>query len=164
MGNPPPSPRRKLLPHGVPSWVGNDAVYFLTVCCEGRRVNQLCLDRVASAIFESIEFRVARGDWYIHLTLLMPDHCHALVSFPREGDMRKLVSSWKEITAKRVGIRWQRDFFDHRLRSNESYEEKANYIRMNPVRGGLVLDPKMWPFIWEPAEGGPSGPALPTHT
>lgn len=34
--------------------------------------------------------------------------------------------------------RWQRDFFDHRLRSIESAAEKAQYIRMNPVRAGLV--------------------------
>jgi len=31
---------------------------------------------------------------------------------------------------------WQRGFFDHLLRSEESYGQKWNYVRENPVRGG----------------------------
>jgi REP element-mobilizing transposase RayT len=31
---------------------------------------------------------------------------------------------------------WQLEFFDHVLRSNESYSEKWNYVRANPVRSG----------------------------
>jgi len=126
-------------------------VYFITICCVGRGVNQLCFANIASGIFESIEFRVARGDWYVHLALLMPDHCHFLASFPRDVEMRKIVANWKENVAKQLGVRWQRDFFDHRLRSNESFEEKAGYIRMNPVSGGLISNPKTWPYVWEPA-------------
>jgi len=37
-----------------------------------------------------------------------------------------------------MGIKWQRDFFEHRLRSDESWREKADYILANPVRKGLV--------------------------
>jgi hypothetical protein len=33
---------------------------------------------------------------------------------------------------------WQPGFFDHILRSDESYAEKWNYVRDNPVRAGLV--------------------------
>ena len=33
---------------------------------------------------------------------------------------------------------WQEDFFDHLLSSHESYAEKWNYSRYNPVRAGLV--------------------------
>jgi hypothetical protein len=32
---------------------------------------------------------------------------------------------------------WQKGFFDHVLRSGESYTEKWHYIRDNPVRAGL---------------------------
>ena len=80
----------------------------------------------------------------------MPDHLHALISFPRDKEMTKCISNWKEITAKKIGLCWQRDFFDHRLRAEESYEEKANYIRMNPVRKRFVADPSEWRFVWEP--------------
>ena len=65
--------------------------------------------------------------------------------------MRNAISNGKEITAKKCAIRWQRDFFDHRLRAPESLEAKARYIRMNPVRGGLVAAPQDWKFVWEPS-------------
>jgi REP element-mobilizing transposase RayT len=148
--NEPQVPRRKTLPHGVPVWVGNEAVFFVTLCCAERSRNQLCHSDTARAIFESIEFRTKRGDWYVHLALLMPDHLHALISFPRDREMRKVISQWKGIVAKRTGVCWQRDFFDHRLRADESFEEKAHYIRMNPVRVGLAALAAEWTFVWQP--------------
>jgi hypothetical protein len=41
---------------------------------------------------------------------------------------------------------WQKEFFDHLLRSDESYSEKWNYVKNNPVRAGLVADADLWPF------------------
>jgi hypothetical protein len=35
---------------------------------------------------------------------------------------------WKRWTARQMGIEWQRDFFEHRLRSDESLREKTDYI------------------------------------
>jgi len=126
-------------------------------------MNQLCAKPVAKVVWESIEFRQMRGDWFVHLWLLMPDHLHALISFPRGIDFTKIISNWKEITAKRAGIAWQRDFFDHRLRSHESHEEKEQYIRQNPVRKGLVSRAEEWEFVWEPPGAQTAGPAVPPH-
>lgn len=125
--------------------------------------NSLCSAENANVIFEATGFRHKANKWYVYLLLLMPDHLHDLVSFPRAKSMRKVVYGFKEMTAKRSGVTWQRDFFDHRLRNDESYEEKAHYIRMNPVRNGLVAKPEDWPWIWHSDDelGGPSGPALP---
>jgi hypothetical protein len=44
---------------------------------------------------------------------------------------------------------WQREFFDHVLCSAESYGEKWNYVRDNPVRAGLVSMPDEWKFTGE---------------
>ncbi len=63
--------------------------------------------------------------------------------------MDKAIRDWRRLVAKKAGVVWQDGFFDHRLRGNESYEEKAHYIRMNPVRAGLVTEPREWPYIWE---------------
>lgn len=80
----------------------------------------------------------------------MPDHLHALVSFPQVESMPQVIRSWKHYLSKHQHIRWQRDFFDHRLRSNESHEEKLTYILNNPVRAGLILTPDKWPYVWTP--------------
>ena len=34
---------------------------------------------------------------------------------------------------------WQPGFFDHLLRNDESYSQKWEYVRENPVRAGLVV-------------------------
>jgi len=160
-------PQRKFLLHGIPSWIDAGAVFFLTLCCKKKEPNQLCRRDTAEVIFEAANFRQRMHRWQVHLMLLMPDHLHALLSFPLQEDMRKVVAGFKEVVAKRISIEWQRDFFDHRLRSDESFDENAHYIRMNPVRRRLVAKPEEWPWIWQPANGldtsrgGPSGPALP---
>jgi putative transposase len=100
-------------------------------------------------MFEAVEFRQRTLRWFAHLVLLMPDHLHALVAFPVEEEMKRVVANFKELTAKWAGVEWQPNFFDHRLRSDESFAEKAHYIRMNPVRGGLVTRAEEWAYIWE---------------
>jgi putative transposase len=163
MHSPPTSlPQRSKLPHGILPWARTDAIFFITICCAPREANQLGHASVAQLIWESIEFRQRRGDWYVYEWLLMPDHLHALISFPPEKDLTKIIANWKEIVAKRTSITWQRDYFDHRLRSHESHEEKSQYIRQNPVRKKLVTRAEDWPFTWA-KRGGPSGPALPAE-
>ena len=44
---------------------------------------------------------------------------------------------------------WQRGFFDHVLHNDESYGDKWNYVRENPVRAGFVNDPDEWRYSGE---------------
>ena len=44
---------------------------------------------------------------------------------------------------------WQKEFFDHLLRSDESHAQKWDYVRDNPVRARLVSDPDEWPYQGE---------------
>ena len=62
--------------------------------------------------------------------------------------MESAMHEWKGWLAKQHGIIWQHDFFDHRLRHDESLEEKANYILQNPARAGLVARAEEWPWVW----------------
>jgi putative transposase len=58
----------------------------------------------------------------------------------------RVVGRWKIYLTKHERIKWQRDFFDHRLRGDEALEEKARYILENPVRAGLVEKAGDWPY------------------
>jgi REP element-mobilizing transposase RayT len=140
---------RKTLPHdGGPLFPASaeGEVYFITICCVPRGKNQLACPEVWGVIEETIMRRVAAGDLTCRLALAMPDHFHALMGFPGEVPMRKGVRGIRSWLARQAGIRWQRDFFDHRLRGRESAAEKAEYIRLNPVRAGLVERPDDWPY------------------
>ncbi|MBU1693225.1 MAG: transposase [Verrucomicrobia bacterium] len=142
-------PSRKKLPHEIPSWVREDAVFFISINCAERGKNQLCHESIAAVVADAFRFCHARDEWHVHLLLLMPDHLHALVAFARDHEMKHLVAKTKEFIARQTGIRWQRDYFDHRLRKDERRLEKAHYIRMNPVRKRLVARPEDWPYVWD---------------
>ena len=143
-------PIRKRLPHDVPLWVDpSKAHYFVTVGCKQRGKNQLARPRVADGIFETVKHRNVQGIWYARLVLLMPDHVHLMLSFPgTQKRIQTIVSKWKEWTAKSLHINWHRDFFEHRLRKEESLREKADYILANPVRAGLVERTEDWPYVF----------------
>jgi putative transposase len=88
--------------------------------------------------------------------VLMPDHVHLFVAFPPTGiTLSKWIRALRSVLGKellRRGVQkphWQEGFFDHLLRSAESYAEKWEYVRMNPVRAGLCTQPEDWPYQGE---------------
>jgi hypothetical protein len=88
--------------------------------------------------------------WHCRLCLVMPDHLHSIVAFPREPGLKTAVSNWKKFVAVKHGVKWQRDFFDHRLRSNQELQEKTSYILINPVRKGLCERAEDWMWVHRP--------------
>ena len=88
--------------------------------------------------------------------VIMPDHVHLFVAFPPTGiALSQLVQSLKSVIGKellRLGFQkphWQEGFFDHLLRSSESYSDKWEYVRMKPVRAGLCKTAEDWRFQGE---------------
>jgi putative transposase len=76
--------------------------------------------------------------------------CVAHRRFASEMGQGTTLGDGKEIA--RSGIQkphWQEGFFDHLLRSRESYSQKWNYVRMNPVRAGLSRTLEEWPYQGE---------------
>jgi len=111
-----------------------------------RGLNQLCNERIASAIFETARQYHASQRCYVKLLLLMPDHLHMLIGVPGDAQLSNLIRDFKRITARMAKIDWQRNFFDHRLRHDESLAKKFEYICQNPVRAGLITQGEKWPY------------------
>ena len=97
---------------------------------------------------------------HVHAVVVMPDHVHLLLSALRDtaGNPYSLVEILQGIKGasarnvnrmlQRSGPVWQEESFDHVLRSDESFEEKLEYIRQNPVRCGLVTPPEDYRWLW----------------
>lgn len=85
----------------------------------------------------------------------MPDHLHVFLRTDQSTDLSHWVGSLKKSLAahwRTAGMRgpfWQAGFFDHLLRGHESYAEKWEYVRQNPVRAGLVSTIDAWPYASE---------------
>jgi REP-associated tyrosine transposase len=66
--------------------------------------------------------------------------------------LERWVQSLRSVLGKQLlalGIskpHWQEGFFDHVMRSEESCDEKWEYMRQNPVRAGLCGQPDDWPY------------------
>jgi REP element-mobilizing transposase RayT len=90
----------------------------------------------------------ARGYAYC----LMPDHVHLLIGVGNRKGLSTIVGGWKSLcyrTRRRRGRGesfWQRSFYDHALRREEDLRLVARYILENPVRAGLVRDPRDFPL------------------
>ena len=158
-----PLAKRTRLDHTPPNWVMNGAVYFITICALERNTACLISEKSGPVILGAIENYHDRGKWWCRIGLIMPDHCHFLVSFPKTSRIVETIGSWKSYTARATGTPWQTDFFEHRLRSNESLDEKTFYILNNPVRRGLVETAEKWPWIFRGRLGsGVPGTTRPT--
>jgi putative transposase len=144
--NPSDRPIRKPLNHSAHFHGRFGATYFITVCCQRRGANQLCTDRVANVLFETARRYHASQRWHLKLLLLMPDHLHMLIGIPGDAQLANLIRDFKRITTRIANITWQRNFFDHRLRHDESENEKVAYIRANSVRARLIEPKDHWPF------------------
>jgi len=119
-------------------------------------MNQLCQPAISAELLADGIFYHDQQRWALHLLLLMlmPDHLHLIAGFPKQETMSEVIRNWKRLAARRNGITWQRNFFDHRVRPNEGLQIKSDYIRQNPVRAGLVDTPEAWPhFVDDKALG-----------
>jgi REP-associated tyrosine transposase len=81
--------------------------------------------------------------------VIMPDHMHLFVRGDDNCDLGLWIRGLKRALAKAlptVSNLWQPGFFDHLLRSDESYGEKWEYVRLNPVRKGLAAKSEDWHY------------------
>lgn len=143
-------PVRKRLPHSVPQWVAEGSWFFVTINCEPRGHNQLCVPDIGKAVLSAAAYYHEKFIWHCRLCLLMPDHLHAIIAFPCEPGIRTTISNWKRFLTSKHGVQWQRDFFDHRLRDEHQLREKMSYILMNPVRKVLCGRPEEWQWAYRP--------------
>ena len=101
--------------------------------------------RLGLACVERLRYlRVASGI-LVYAYCLMPDHVHLLIGASDRVSVTTFVQRWKSLCYqewRRHGgaprSPWQRSFWDHGLRMEESLLSTARYIVHNPVRAGLV--------------------------
>jgi REP element-mobilizing transposase RayT len=128
-------------------------VYFVTFCTARRRAI-LAVPGVHAAfrqyVSASERFGIGVGSYVI-----MPDHVHVFVRVSGGRGLGAWVKGLKRAMGMQLrdvsddGHVWQTGFFDHMLRHNESYSQKWEYVRQNPVRKGYVSCAEDWPYSGE---------------
>lgn len=131
----------------------NHPRYFITVCTKDRR-KLLATSAVHNVLRTHWDKSLNLYGWAVGSYVVMPDHVHFFCADAAgTTTLSRMIGAWKQWSAKelcgllRIDVPvWQKEFFDHLLRSDESYSEKWNYVRRNPVRAGLVEDAGLWPY------------------
>ena len=133
-------------------------LYFVTACTYRRQ--RLFEDQNVHRAFVQFCSRGVEQGCRVGRYVLMPDHVHVFVSFSK-ADISSLnrLSGWVKALKgclsmiwrlqKKASPYWQKGFFDHIIRSGESYAEKWRYVVENPVRAGLVHNWEKWPYQGE---------------
>ena len=153
-----------------------DPPLFFVTFCTARRRKILAHTRVHRAFIDyakrGLDHNVMVGRYVI-----MPDHMYFFVAGDHEFDLGMWVRGLKRVVSAAVaGGRpgkdpaaetaaattfspgkksqpfWQRGFFDHLIRNTESYAQKWDYVRENPVRAGLVSTAEKWKYQGEIVE------------
>jgi len=80
--------------------------------------------------------------------VIMPDHIHLLLTEPELKPLSTAIQVLKQTFSRTHSEPevWEPRYYDFNIYTQAKLQEKLNYIHLNPVRRGLVLDPANWPW------------------
>ncbi len=153
-------------------------VHFVTFSVDRRR-RLFDLDHpkriLLGVLNEVLESHDARCVGFV----VMPEHVHALVWFPKPGDLSRFMHGWKRKSSFLIrewyrreapsyfadfgeGDRfWYPKYYAFQIDQDAQIEEKLTYMHENPVRAGLVSRPTDWKwssarwYRWQQTVGVP---------
>jgi len=102
--------------------------------------------------------------YYLSSWSVMSNHVHVVVTPLADYTLSAILHSWKSYTSTEInkllnrnGELWERESFDHLIRSENDWQKFVEYTEYNPVEAGLCGDPADWPYSscgvgFQPAE------------
>ena len=131
--------------------VVSDRWFFITCRLLPRR--RLLSPSEFAVLAEVIRERRAEHKFLLTAWVFLPDHWHAIFYPPHPLTISRVMEAIKDGATKRInrsrreaGTLWQPRFFDRALRTVREYNEKVQYIHLNPVKPGLVSREEDWPW------------------
>ena len=123
--------------------------YFVTICT---RDHASLFGAIADGMISlTVRGRIVRNTWLrlpehypveLDAFVVMPNHVHGIIVIPSVGagfkpapTLSEIVRAFKTFSARRIGHPvWQRNFYEHIVRSEAALERIRQYIVDNPAR------------------------------
>jgi len=138
--------------------------YYLTVVTQGRK--PLLIDNI-ELLRDSFKRSKQKYSYQIEAIVILPDHLHMIIRPKIAMEYSKIISHIKrsfvygldqdikdqaksEISHKKYkrghsGI-WQERFYEHTIRDEKDWLEKAEYIKNNPIKHNYVKSLSDWKY------------------
>jgi putative transposase len=136
---------------------------YLVTAVTAQRRSLFQVTATAELLEQTILDYHSQGKFLLHAFVIMPDHFHALITPAPDVSLEKAMQFIKGGFSFRLKSKpdvWMRSFNESQIMTNEKFMSCVRYIEENPVRRGLVVEAKAYPF--SSAARGQSDP-MPVH-
>lgn len=142
--------RRKRIRLPADAYRKPETWYFVTICCRNKKP-LFESTQVRDLVQEVLRQTASASRVELAAYTILPNHLHLICSAGVKG-LSSFIRGFKGRTTAEIRKRyrkpspWQARFFDHKIRSDESLQQKCEYVWMNPARRGLVRNPESYPW------------------
>ncbi len=140
------------MPTGLRRFQQSGQSHFLTFSCYRRQPN-FDSPETYDLMVDCLENTRRGFDLCIYGYVIMPEHVHLLVSEPEQASLAEAMHFLKLSFAKQLRSRrgalasgsfWQKRYHDRNVRDAREFTVKLRYLHRNPVKRGLVKEPRDW--------------------
>ncbi|HEY5164109.1 MAG TPA: transposase [Terriglobales bacterium] len=138
------------MPFGLKRYQRTEQPHFLTWSCYRRR-QYFASAALKDVFLDCLERIRRRYGFRVFGYVVMPEHVHLLVSEPDVELLSTAIQALKLSVFRHAAVAgwreppfWQKRYYDHNVRTAESFSNKLRYMHRNPVRRGLCADPIDW--------------------
>ena len=131
-------------------YTGEISVAF-TLCLKGE-TQAFIKPHIITPFTDILTSVVTKEGCVVPVYCFMPDHQHLIITgtFDHSNVWGAMVK-YKQKTGfwmsmNKPEMKWQKDFYDHIIRTSENIRSQVKYILDNPVRKGLVSFWQEYPF------------------
>jgi putative transposase len=139
------------MPYGLKRYHQSKQSHFITFSCY-QRLPKLADGRLRGIFLQCLERARRRYRFRVFGYVVMPEHVHLLISEPDVETLATTIQALKvsfarcceSLRADEAGAFWQKRYYDHNVRTHQSFVGKLCYIHRNPVKRGLCTTPEEW--------------------
>ena len=153
------------MPNKLHRYYGAGYLHLITTSCY-QRMPLLGRPQHRDLLLEVLESVRRRYRFVVVGYVVMPEHVHLLLREPALGNPSKVMQAVKQGFARRLlrklragfdsrqgslrntrsddGHIWQARFYDFVVFTEKKRVEKLRYMHRNPVKRGLVMEPRQW--------------------
>jgi len=138
--------------------------YYLTVVTQNRR--PILIDNI-ELLRDSFRRSKKRYDYAIDAIVILPDHIHMIITPKNPKDYSKIIALIKRSFTYGLDMKtkeeskinlsassyrrnlsgvWQKRFYEHTIRDEKDYVKILDYIKINPIKHGLVDNIDDWKY------------------